>query len=267
MLKSPKLEGAVLPKTQMVRFDCTIRATCYDDRSKTGRMIKALLFDFDGLILETEEPQYLSWLEVYKSFNVPIPMDEYLKIIGTSTPFFDPYNHLEKALGRKLNWEDLEKKRQNHELELILKKEPQPGIVDYLLDAKRLNIKMAVASSSSRAWVGGHLERIDLLKYFDCLLTKDDVTRTKPDPELFLKAASALGVQPHEAIVLEDSPNGILAAQAAGIFCVASPTIITSQLPLGEPDLVLASLADLPLPALLEKVMELKRNGSLASDL
>jgi HAD superfamily hydrolase (TIGR01509 family) len=224
-------------------------------------MIKALLFDFDGLILETEEPNYLSWVEVYQSFNIPMPTTEYLKIIGTANPYFDPYQHLEEAVGRKLEWEALESKRKNYELELILKKGPQPGVLEYLEDAKKLKLKMGVASSSSRYWVAGHLERLDLLKFFDCVVTKNDVNKTKPDPELFLTAARILGVKPEEAIVLEDSPNGILAAQAAGMFCVAAPTVLTRQIPLGSPDLVLDSLAELPLPALLEKVREYKRNG------
>jgi HAD superfamily hydrolase (TIGR01509 family) len=228
-------------------------------------MIKALLFDFDGLILETEEPQYLSWLEVYQKFGVAIPMEDYLSIIGTSTPFFDPYKYLDAAVGHKLDWDELEKRRQEHELELIKKNSPMPGVVGYLEDARALKLKMAVASSSNRSWVEGHLRRLDLLKYFDCLVTRDDVKRTKPDPELFLKAAGLLGVQPHEAIVLEDSPNGILAAQAAGIFCVAAPTVITRKMPLGTPDLILNSLADLPLPALLQKVSEQRSNGAKAA--
>jgi HAD superfamily hydrolase (TIGR01509 family) len=224
-------------------------------------MIKALIFDFDGVILETEEPQYLAWLEVYQSFDVPLSLKEYGKLIGSADIFFDPYLNLEEAVGRKINWEELDKKRQKNELERILEKEPQPGVVEYLRGARQLGMKTAIASSSGRPWVEGHLERLNLLDYFDCLLTREDVNKTKPDPELFLTAAGNLGVKPDEAIIFEDSPNGVLAANRAEIFCVAIPTVITSQLILGSPDLRLSSLTDLSLPALLERVSKIKGNG------
>jgi HAD superfamily hydrolase (TIGR01509 family) len=225
-------------------------------------MIKALIFDFDGLILETEEPQYLSWLEIYQSFDIPLPLPEYGKLIGSADIFFDPYITLQEAVGRKLEWEELDKKRQKIESDLILQKEPMPGVLDYLLDARKLKMKTAVASSSDRAWVEGHLKRLNLIEYFDCLLTSDDVSKTKPDPELFLTAAGRLGVTPEEAVVFEDSSHGILAARLAKIFCVAVPTVITSQLELGSPDLRMSSLADMPLAALLDKVIKIKGNGT-----
>jgi HAD superfamily hydrolase (TIGR01509 family) len=225
-------------------------------------MIKALIFDFDGLILETEEPQYHSWLEIYQSFGIHLSLSDYGKLIGSADIFFDPYQNLEDAVGRKLDWEVLEKKRQKLEMDLILIKEPMPGILNYLQEAKRMNLRTAVASSSSRQWVEGHLNRLSLKGYFDCLLTSDDVKKTKPDPELFLTAARKLEVKPEEAVIFEDSANGILAANRAKIFCVAVPTVITSQLPAGTPDLRISSLADLPLGSLLEKVLQKKANGT-----
>jgi len=111
-----------------------------------------------------------------------------------------------------------------------------------------------VASSSSRAWFSGHLTRLELSQHFVCIACRDDVPRTKPDPALYLAALAALGVRPEEAIALEDSPNGVLAAKRAGLFCVAVPNLLTRQLPLDHADLQIPSLAAFPLPELLREV-------------
>ena len=113
-------------------------------------------------------------------------------------------------------------------------------------------MKLGIASSSNRDWVRGHLARLGLLEYFDVVHTSDDVERTKPDPALFLLALQSLDLLPGEAIVLEDSPNGVKAAKDAGIFAVAIPNPLTANLDLGLADLVLESLAELSLVDLLQ---------------
>ena len=100
-----------------------------------------------------------------------------------------------------------------------------PGVLDYLRDAHRLGLKVGLASSSSCAWVEGHLVRLGLREYFDCVRARDDVSITKPDPALFLSAVETLGVQPCEAIAFEDSRNGLIAARRAGLHCVAVPEL------------------------------------------
>jgi HAD superfamily hydrolase (TIGR01509 family) len=126
-----------------------------------------------------------------------------------------------------------------------------PGIREAIEEATRLRLKLAVASSSSRAWVTGMLNQVGLVPYFDCIYTSDDVSRIKPDPELFRAAVNGLGIQPHEALAFEDSPNGVTSAKAAGLFCVAIPNTITSTLSLDHADLILPSLAERPLGELL----------------
>ena len=113
-------------------------------------------------------------------------------------------------------------------------------------------MKRAVASSSSRAWVTSHLSRLGLLESFDYLRCGDEVKRKKPDPELYLDVLKHFEITGDEAIVLEDSPNGVRAAQAAGIFCVAIPNVVTGQLPLDHADLRLASMAHMPLEKLIQ---------------
>jgi HAD superfamily hydrolase (TIGR01509 family) len=128
---------------------------------------------------------------------------------------------------------------------------PLPGVEQLLRDAYDLGLKIGLASSSSCDWVQMHLSRLDLIKFFDCIYGKDDVRITKPDPELYESVLQALGARPDEAIVFEDSPNGILAAKRAGIFCVAVPNHLTQQLQLDQADLRLDSLADLSLQEIL----------------
>src|SRR5260370_40757988 len=104
-------------------------------------------------------------------------------------------------------------------------------------------MKVGVASSSSRDWVHGHLERLGILDLFDCLCSRDDVEHVKPAPDLYLAVLACLGVNAYEAVALEDSPNGILSAQHAGLRCVAVPNPITADLDLSEARLELCSRA------------------------
>jgi len=125
---------------------------------------------------------------------------------------------------------------------------------DYVADAKRMGLLLAVASSSSRAWVLGHLERLGLGAQWDAVRTRDDVARTKPAPDLYLAAVEALCVDPTEAVAFEDSVNGIAAAKAAGLLCVAVPNALTAGMDLSQADVKLDSLAETPLAELLARL-------------
>lgn len=217
-------------------------------------MIQALIFDFDGLILDTEMPVYQSWQEVYKSYGCTLSFAEWSTTIGSTDGDFDPLSNLEDLIAKKLDHKTLDQKRIQRELELIAHQPILPGVTTYLEDAKKAGLKLGVASSSSCKWVNQHLARLDLIEYFDSIICKDDVKRTKPDPALFLKALSSLGIQADQAVVFEDSPNGILAAKRAGIFCVAVPNTLTAQLPIDQADVRLVSLADRHLTDLLSQI-------------
>jgi HAD superfamily hydrolase (TIGR01509 family) len=218
-------------------------------------MIRAIIFDFDGLILDTESPVYHSWRELYQSFGASLSFEEWGSIIGTSSlEHFDPFDKLEEQLGRSLDRASLDAERYRRELEMLAEEALLPGVQEYLVQARGLGLRLGVASSSSREWVVGHLKDRDLLGYFDVVHTADDVERTKPDPALFLLTLESLGVEAGEAFVLEDSPNGVTAAQRAGVFCVAVPNALTRLLSLDHADLRLESLTDLPLAELVARV-------------
>jgi beta-phosphoglucomutase-like phosphatase (HAD superfamily) len=121
-------------------------------------------------------------------------------------------------------------------------------------DARDLGLGRAVASSSSCGWVEGWLVRHGIRELLDVVVARDDVTNVKPDPELFLLAARRLGVAPESCVVFEDSPNGMRAALTAGMHCVAVPNHLTRPLARPEVDLVLRSLDERPLAAVLEAI-------------
>ena len=215
--------------------------------------IRALLFDFDGLIVDTETPSYASWREVYREHGQELPLERWAAIIGTIGGF-EPLDYLEELHG-PIDREAVRTRRQEHELELLEIEELRPGILDYLEEAKRRGLKTAIVSSSSRRWVDRHLTRLERSEDFDEIVTADrDRERAKPRPTLYLEALERLGVGAAEAIAFEDSPNGVAAAKAAGIFTVAVPNGVTASLGLEEADLLLESLDDLPLQRLLERV-------------
>jgi HAD superfamily hydrolase (TIGR01509 family) len=220
--------------------------------------IKGLIFDFDGLIIDTEAAIYQSWQELYRSYGFEIALKKWAQNIGTADAIFDPTNDLDKLVGRRLDWETIEPARQQRERYLVNQQPLRPGVAEIIKAAKSAGLKVSLASSATCDWVTEHLTRLGLIEYYDCILASDDVRRTKPDPELFLRALACLELQPDQAVVFEDSPNGILAARRAGIFAVAVPCSLTRELPLDKADLRLDSLADLSLEDLLKKIEEIR---------
>lgn len=215
-------------------------------------MIQALIFDFDGLILETEEPVYQSWQEIFQEYGCTFTFDLFSAHIGTTDGAFNPLVELESQVGKPLPGREIHQRQQAREMELVLKRSILPGVLDYLESAKAMGLKIGLASSSECAWVTGHLSRLGLIDYFDSIKGSDDVQNTKPDPELFLTSINDLGVSPDQAVVFEDSVNGIIAAKKAGLQCVWVPNILTNRLSTDLADMRLKSLEDMPLFKLLQ---------------
>jgi HAD superfamily hydrolase (TIGR01509 family) len=218
-----------------------------------SHFVKAVAFDFDGLILDTEEPVYRSWLEVYQAHGEELPFDRWIQIVGSSTAAFDPKGHLEQRLGHALAQAVLDR-RIERRTALVLAKPVLPGVVELADAARAAGLRVGVASSSTGQWVKGHLERLGILGRFDCVRSRDDVTDVKPAPDLYLAVAACLGIRPDEAVAIEDSPNGIASAKAAGMWCVAVPNVITGGLDLSQADAILPTLEGVALPDLVRKI-------------
>lgn len=211
-------------------------------------MLKALIFDFDGLILDTETPEFDVLQEIYAEFDVELPISKWGQIIGGSGAVtFDPVADLEHLTARKIPRQPLLDRWRAKADALIEANSILPGVVEILDEAQRRGLKLAIASSSQHWWVDTHLQRLGIFDRFEHIVCSDDVTRTKPSPELFLLALSKLNTRANQAVIFEDSPNGVKAANAAGISVVAVPNPITSQLKFTGECLHLHSLAEFSL--------------------
>jgi HAD superfamily hydrolase (TIGR01509 family) len=204
---------------------------------------RAVIFDFDGLVIDSETPLFDIWCEVYQKHGAELTMDHWRYALGTHNGF-DPYRELARQTGVLIPREVwMPRIRVDHWRRC--EHEPlRPGLVDRLREAQALGLPTAVASSSGRDWVEPWLSRHELTPQLDAICTRDDVERVKPAPDLFLLAARRLDVPPEECLVFEDSPNGVTAAHAAGTWVVAVPSPLTRALPFPSPHLTLASLAD-----------------------
>lgn len=216
-------------------------------------MVKVLIFDFDGLILDTELPEYRGWQEIYAEHGHELPIEIWGRGIGT-VGGFNPYDYLEQLKGQGIERAEIKEKVRARVSELIEAEKILPGIEEYISEAKKLGLKVGLASSSHHAWADTHLTRLGLFEHFDCVRCADDVEIVKPNPALYQAVLDYFEIDGSEAIAFEDSPNGIRAAKSAGIFCVAVPNKLTSQLRVEMADMRLNSLADMPLSELLQMV-------------
>lgn len=216
-------------------------------------MIRALIFDFDGLILDTETTDYASWQEVFEAHACNLPYDLWLQGVGASSLVFDPTHFLEQQLGIPIDRDRIKAERKQRWTELSESKSAQPGITDYLRTARAMSFKIGIASNAAASWVTHHLSRLGLLGYFDCIRTGEQVGRFKPEPDVYLSALEIMDVLPQESLAFEDSPHGMMAAKQAGIITIGVPNPATRHLDLSQADLVLDSLADMPLAKLLAR--------------
>jgi HAD superfamily hydrolase (TIGR01509 family) len=216
--------------------------------------IRGLLFDFDGLLIDTETPSRLAYEELYREHGHELPLDKWATLVGTIGADWDPDAHLEELVGRALDREEMSKRLRAREHELCDLEDLRPGVERYFSDAERLGLRTAVVSSSDSQWIARHLGRLGRLEGLDAVVAANgDTRRAKPRPDLYLEALDRLALQADQAIAFEDSANGVRAAKAAGVFCVAVPNPITKTMALDEADLVVESLEDVPLPELLER--------------
>ncbi len=204
--------------------------------------LKGLIFDFDGLIIDTELPEYQAWQEIYAQYDAALRVDLWAQVIGSSNDKFDPIAHLESLTGQNFPRQQMLAQHRSRSDELSKNLPLLPGVLTILKTARKSGLKLAIASSSDRPWVESHLQPLGIQGYFDCVLTSNEVQHVKPHPELYQAAIHCLELQPAEAIAFEDSPNGITAARAAELFCVAVPNSITIQLSLKHASKIIGSL-------------------------
>ena len=220
-------------------------------------MPRALLLDFDGLVLDTETTDYESWRIVYEEHDAVLPRARWVEEIGGDGAGFHPFRHLCELVGRELDKQRVDARRREHRQRLFEGLRPLPGVVEWMREARESGLVLGIVSSSPRWWVDEHLERVSLRDHVDFTKTADDVPRVKPDPALYRQALEHAGVDAHEALAVEDSPNGLAAAKAAGLFTVAVPGPMTREGRFDAADLLLDSLAAMTLAAVVARVGQL----------
>ena len=216
----------------------------------TDGALRALVFDFDGLILDTETPEFRAWQELFAAHGGQLTTADWAHVIGSMDSGWDPAVELGRQTGLVYERDELRAAWKPRQVELLAQETVRPGVLDLVKEAKRRGIGLGVASSSPRWWVRGNLERLGIFESFDAVATGDEVRRTKPDPAVYLLALERLSVPARAAIALEDSPNGVRAAQAAGMRCAAVPNDVSRHLDLSGADALLGSLSELSLDAL-----------------
>lgn len=211
--------------------------------------LRALVFDFDGLILDTETPEFVAWQEVFAAYGAQLTTEEWAHVIGSTDHGWTASASILRQTGEAVPEDALRVKFKARQVSLLEAETIRPGVTALISDGKERGLALGVASSSPRWWVEGHLKRLGLFAEFAAVATGDEVPRTKPDPAVYQLAVSRLGVPSESALALEDSPNGVRAAHAAGLRCVAVPNSVSRHLDLSAADAMLDSLALLNLDA------------------
>ncbi len=191
-------------------------------------MPQAILFDFDGLIVDTETTIYECWAAFYEAHGESLSLADYKNCVGSDFGQFDPARELEQRTGKRFDWSREDRERNAEIRRRLADQDARPGVRQLIADTAATGTPLAVASSSSRDWVEGWLRKLDLLGHFVGTMTRDDVSRVKPSPELFLGAAGLVGAPPAHCLIFEDSENGLRAASAAGIRCAIVTNPVTS---------------------------------------
>jgi beta-phosphoglucomutase-like phosphatase (HAD superfamily) len=216
--------------------------------------IRALLFDFDGTLWDSESAVFDAYRRLYAAHGEELPLDDWVRGVGTLDGF-DPVADLEARLGRAVELAEVKEGEDGWDrvVGALADIGLRPGVSAYVEEARARGLSLGVVSSNDRGWVEKHLERLGLGHVWDVIATADgDRDRAKPSPTLYLEALEAVGAAATETIAVEDSPNGIAAAKAAGIFTLAVPNEVTAGLDLSGADVTAASLEELSLARLLE---------------
>ncbi len=213
-------------------------------------MIRALIFDFDGLILDTETPLIDSYAEVHRAHNVAFDRAVFVRSVGHADYAFDPWHGFSPHADRA----GLETERRTWKDAMLLRQPILPGIVALLDAARAQSLRVGLASNSEHWWVDSHLKRLGLFDRFEFIACREDAPSPKPEPDLYKLVLARFGLRGHEAIAFEDSHTGSLAAKRANLFAVAVPNPSTGHHDFAHADFRVASLADLDLAALLAQL-------------
>lgn len=191
-------------------------------------MLKALVFDFDGVIVDTESEWYYIYKEWLKeTYNYDLKVKDYLVCVGANSQ--NLFRFIKKELGDQVPIEEFEKEATKEYIERTNRLPAMEGVQELVKEAKARGLKLAIATSATRKKPVTQLKRLGLLEYFDVFSTAELVENIKPAPDLFLKAAELMECKPDECLAIEDSLNGLISAQRASMPCLIVPNMITKD--------------------------------------
>ncbi|MFH1182001.1 MAG: HAD family phosphatase [Candidatus Woesearchaeota archaeon] len=209
-------------------------------------MIKAVIFDMDGVIIDSEAIHLEADNEVLKEFGKSLSEKENLKYVGTCNEEF--YSDMKKKFNLPISVEELVRRKVEIDIKLVGEKaKPILPTLELIKLLSKNKYKLALASSLATLQIESILRKLNLKKYFETIVSVDCVAKAKPSPEMFLKAANLLGVKNSDCIVIEDSDKGVMAAKAAGMKVIAVPNSYTKHHDLSKADLIVSSLGDVTL--------------------
>ena len=206
---------------------------------------KATIFDFDGLILDTESAELVIWTKLYAEHGMVFDEQSYNLVIGSDgTHGFDPAKAMADRPGENRSPDEIRSDMRAISYEYAQSLQPLPGVLELIERARKEGFLIAIGSSAVDKWINTHLSRLGLLEKFDTIVTSDEVKSAKPSPDIFLKVLEKLDVHTENALVLEDSHNGVLAAHRAGIKAIAVPNAVTKTQDFNLASAVLESLVN-----------------------
>jgi len=213
---------------------------------------KAILWDMDGVIADSYSFHFAAWQETFAKRGIKFIKEDFNELFGTRNDFI-----IGSVMGRELSEGDVkvivQEKEENFRRKATGSIRPFPGVVRLLNAIKRGNFKLGLVSSAPKENIALLLSELDLEGIFDCIVFGQEVSESKPDPQIYLLAARKLGVAPGDCVVIEDSPLGVKAAKTAGMKCLAIANTRPRQ-KLQEADKVADSVEDVDLITLLTRI-------------
>lgn len=207
-------------------------------------MISAIIFDFDGTIIDTETAWYYAYKDIYAEHGIDLPLEIWGQCIGTTFASFNPHTYLQESVSEVIVIDKIKAVAKEKYHNYMLNQTLRPGVKEYLETARRLELRLAIASSSTREWIDRYLDLLGIRSYFEYVISANDVSHVKPNPEFYLKAIEELKVEAKDTIAFEDSSNGLKAAKAANIYCVVVPNEVTKYMDFANYDLRIESMSE-----------------------
>ncbi|USD43321.1 HAD-IA family hydrolase [Vibrio sp. SCSIO 43135] len=236
----------------------TITAKKWEREDFFASDVKALIFDFDGLLVDTETCMFKAWEALMQPYGVKVSQLQVAGLVGSSVPATALYQQFRCASGLNMSDGDIGQQVLAKAYQLIEHISEREGVREYLHFARSQGWKIALATSSEHEHYMPILQRLKLTHFFDCFVGAEEIVaeKRKPQPDVYLQALARLGVSAHQAIAFEDSPPGIKAARSAGIPTVAVTNLLTRHLDVSLADVVLSSMSDQTLPQLINQLTE-----------